>query len=95
MMSWKSTFLFCGARVLGEMVLADLASVILDNERIISEDLARDGMRKVIAGEDTMSFTCMESDKDLTILNTGIGSYPEFVQRCVRKHQLAAQLRLV
>ena len=55
MMSWKSAFLFCGARVLGEMVLADLASVILDTERIISEDLARDGMRKVIAGEDTMS----------------------------------------
>ena len=49
------TILFCCVRVLGEMVLADLASVILDNERIISEDLARDGMRKVIAGEDIMS----------------------------------------
>ena len=40
-------------RLLGEMVVADLASVSLDNERIISEAVARDGMRKVIAGEDS------------------------------------------
>ena len=38
---------------MGEMVVADLASVSLDNERIISEAVARDGMRKVIAGEDS------------------------------------------
>ena len=62
----------CCVRLMGEMVVADLASVSLDTERIISEAVARDGMRKVIAG---------------------IGSYPEFVQRCVRKHQLAAKLR--
>ena len=72
MLSSESLFHYCYVRLMGEMVVADLASVSLDTERIISEAVARDGMRKVIAG---------------------IGSYPEFVQRCVRKHQLAAKLR--
>ena len=36
--------------------MADLASVTLDTERIISEAVARDGMRKVIAGEATREY---------------------------------------
>ena len=37
--------------MLGELVVSELASVSLDPGRLIAEAVARDGMRKVIAGE--------------------------------------------
>jgi len=40
----------CVAKLMGELVVVELEDVIPDQERLICEDVARDGMRKVIAG---------------------------------------------